>query len=154
MSRSCTISGVLEVERTWARLHTPGMLRKVGLLPPSQTIVQVDKAPPTWVSVMLHKKSFYLFIADRFFLLYLQICGASLQTSNLLHAGHIKLGHQDLPKERPTVGDKRWRSTEEPTFKNRHVAEPSGLMEASQSAAREEESHQHRQREVIDFSEQ
>ena len=43
--RCRTISGLPEVERTWAQLHTPCMLRKVGLLPPSQTIVQVDEAP-------------------------------------------------------------------------------------------------------------
>ena len=52
------------------------------------------------------------------------------------------------------MGDKKRRSAEELASKNRHVVEPSGLMVASRSAAREEESRQRRQREAIDSSEQ
>ena len=45
MLKCCTIYGLLEIEHTWAQLDTPGILRKVGLLPSSQPIVQVDEAP-------------------------------------------------------------------------------------------------------------
>ena len=47
-------------------------------------------------------------------------------------------------KERPTVGEKRWRSGEEPPSENRQAAESSGLMATSWSAAREEEGRQRR----------
>ena len=33
LTRCLRISDLSEIERTWARLHTVGMLRKVGLLP-------------------------------------------------------------------------------------------------------------------------
>ena len=68
------ISGLLEIERTWAQLHTPGILRKVGLLPLPQAIVQVKEAPADLGKyIMLHKEFFYLFLTDRFFLFCLQI---------------------------------------------------------------------------------
>ena len=37
------ICELLEIERTWARLHTDGMLRKVGLLP--NVIVETIDTP-------------------------------------------------------------------------------------------------------------
>ena len=43
LTRYLRISNLPEIERTWARLHTPGMLKKVGLLP--QVTVQSVKAP-------------------------------------------------------------------------------------------------------------
>ena len=52
------------------------------------------------------------------------------------------------------VGDKRRRSTEKPASENRHAAEPSDLMAASQAVTREEEGRQRRRREAVDSSEQ
>ena len=40
-----TIYGLSEAYYTWAQLHTLGMLKKVGLLPSDQLLVQVEEAP-------------------------------------------------------------------------------------------------------------
>ena len=40
-----TIYGLLEADHSWAQLYTPGMLKKVGLLPPDGQVVQVIDEP-------------------------------------------------------------------------------------------------------------
>ena len=43
--RCPTICSLSEADRTWAQLYTPGMLKKVGLLPSNHPMVQVVDAP-------------------------------------------------------------------------------------------------------------
>ena len=43
--RCRTICGLSEADRTWARLYTLGMLKKVGLLPSDLPVVQFEEAP-------------------------------------------------------------------------------------------------------------
>ena len=60
LTRYLRIRNLLEIKRIWTRQCTPGMLRKVGLLP--QAIVQSVEAPH------VADKDFLTFqIYDRFF---------------------------------------------------------------------------------------
>ena len=55
-------------------------------------------------------------------------------------------------RERPTVGEKRQRSGEEPSSENRRAAKSSGLTKASHLTARGEENRQRRRRETDHLS--
>ena len=39
------MNGLPETDRTWTRLHAPGILKKVNLLPPEGQVVQVVDTP-------------------------------------------------------------------------------------------------------------
>ena len=130
------INSLLEIERTWARLHTLGMLRKVGPLP--QILVQPAEAPiDLGEHFMLHIRIFWLFqflTASSCSFAYIRGFGANVRPPLSLTSQarpsrpspftlpacpqQQVAARPSRPRERPAAGDKRKWPTEEPALEN------------------------------------